>query len=116
MEAPVLLNGNDGHQFRDGELDSSGGGPGLIAPAAVLVAATLGALLHPHPLVLGVLAAILVVGGFMIAGAAYLTQRRRTSADRDGYLLPGLMIFGGFVAAALCDADRAVQSLGFLAH
>lgn len=111
----MLLNSNAGRVVRDGEATGSGNGPGFIAPSVVLGVVTLGALVHPNPLVLGVLGALLVVAGFVMAGLIMLRHRRQSQAMADRLQLPGLLLFFGFLAAALCDADRAVQNLTHLA-
>lgn len=112
----MLLNSNAGRVLRDGEATGSGNGPGFIAPSVVLAVVMLGALVHPNPLVLGVLGALLVVAGFVMAGANMLLHRRQPERLGDRLQLPALLLFFGFVAAALCDADRAVQGLAYLAQ
>lgn len=90
-------------------------GPNMLAPVAVLSAAMFGALLHPHPLVIGVLSAILVVAGFLAAAVVLARGKWQLSAAGDRLVLPGLLLMFGFLAAALCDADRAAQHLSLLA-
>lgn len=92
-----------------------GDGPGVGLPIIVLTIVTLGALLHPHPMVLGVLAAILVVSGFTMAGVVVARNRLQLDDPGERMLVPGLLVFFGFVAATLCDIDRATQTLSHLA-
>ena len=91
-----------------------GDGPGVGLPIIVLTIVTLGALLHPHPMVLGVLAAILVGSGFAMAGIVLVRNRWKLDDPGERMIVPGLLVFFGFVAATLCDIDRATQTLSHI--
>ncbi len=100
------------------ELDDPGasGGPSLLVPAIVLVVANLAALVHPHPIVPAVLSAVLVVAGFVMATLVVVRKGWARASAGDGLMLPAVVLFSGFVAAILCDADRAVETMVHLAR
>lgn len=89
-------------------------GPSLLVPSVVLAIANIGALVHPHPLVPAVLSAVLVIAGFVMAAVVVQRKGWAKASKGDGLLLPAVVLFAGFVAAILCDADRAVQMLAHL--
>ena len=99
------------------DLDDQGasGGPGLFIPAIVLAVANLAALVHPHPMVPAVLSAVLVVAGFAMAAMVIARKGWSRAARDDALLLPAVVLFSGFAAAILCDADRAVATMAHLA-
>jgi hypothetical protein len=105
------------HEPMVADLDDPGanGGPGLIVPGVVLSIANLAALAHPHPLVPAVLSAVLVVAGFVMAAVVLLRKGWAKGSADNGLLLPALVLFSGFAAAILCDADRATATLTHLA-
>lgn len=90
-------------------------GPSLVIPAIVLSIANIAALVHPHPLVPAALSAVLVTAGFVMATVVILRHGWARASKDDALLLPAVVLFAGFVAATLCDADRAVQTLAHLA-
>jgi len=96
------------HSFERDRLGAAGGPlhPGI----AVLGAVTLAGLAHPNPLVLPLVSAVLVVAGSILASFVALRNRSRSNSA-DAMEAPALMVFFGFVAAIMCDVERAVQSL-----
>jgi len=99
------------------DLDDPGtsGGGSLLLPAIVLSGANLLAIVHPHPIVPAVLSAVLVLAGFVMAAVVVIRRGWARSASGDGLLLPALVLFSGFVAAILCDVDRAVATMAHIA-
>ena len=99
------------------DLDDPGasGGPGLFLPAVVLAVANVAAGVHPHPVVPAVLSAVLVVAGFIMATVVIVRKGWAGAAANDALLLPTIVLFSGFAAAILCDADRAVATLAHVA-
>ncbi len=78
-----------------------------------LAFANCAALLHPNPLVLAALGAVLVVGGFAMAAVIAIRRRGDRARLPDRMLLPALIVFFGFVAAVLSDVDRVMQGLPY---
>ena len=90
---------------------SSGGGPSLTIPGAVLAFVTLIALMHPNPLVLMLLSILFVVASLTLAGFALMRARRAHQKASAHMALPALIYFFGCAAAMLGDPDAAVQVL-----
>jgi hypothetical protein len=83
----------------------------MIALALV----TLVAFLHPHPLVLPLLSAILIGASAVMAGATWFMGRRQAVKPvADAYFVPGLLVFFSFAAAILSDPDEVVKALGMI--
>ena len=101
-----VTTGSDGHQ-------------NLLIVGGVLTLVTAAALLHPHPLALPLLSAVLVVPGLALAGFAWAWRffhKGKGVPARPGQMsglidLSALMVFFGFAAAILGDPDAAVHSL-----
>ena len=97
----------------------SDGDQSLLIAGGVMAFVTAAALLHPHPLALPLLSAVLVLVAFALAASAlawrYFHKGKDVPARPDhmsGLIdLSGLIVFFGFAAAILCDPNAAVQSL-----
>lgn len=89
----------------------AGGEPGLGIAAIALTSITAFSFLHPHPVVLPMLSAILVVVALGMAAFIAWRHRDEPASLPDRMLLAGLIIFFGFIAGILADADAMVQSL-----
>lgn len=90
---------------------SSGGGPSLTIPGAVLSFVTLVALMHPNPLVLMLLSILFVLASLVMAGFALMRAHRAHQKASTHMALPALIYFFGCAAAMLGDPDAAVQTL-----
>lgn len=82
--------------------------------AVALSLVTFVAMLHPSPLVLPFLSAILVTASIGIASAIAWRHRAEPQTFPDRMALPGLLVFFGFAAAIICDPDQVVQALGWV--
>jgi hypothetical protein len=69
------------------------------------------ALTHSQPLILPLTSAALTIIGFTWAAILTLRHSRHENPLSDRLTWPSLMLFLGFAAAMLSDADRLVQYL-----
>jgi hypothetical protein len=88
---------------------------GLMASIAVVglisCLMVIDALTHSQPLVLPLISAALTVVGFSWAAVITLRRSRREQPLPDRLLWPSLILFFGFAAAMLSDADQLVRHL-----
>lgn len=77
---------------------------------AVLLAMALAAgSFAPHPLVLPIVSALLVLCAFLAAGHAWLTGERRFASEFTRWDQAGLLMFAGFLAALTGDSAETMQ-------
>jgi hypothetical protein len=69
------------------------------------------ALTHSQPLVLPLISAVLTVVGFTWAAIITLRHGRQDTPLPNRMIWPSLMLFFGFAAAMLSDADQLVKYL-----
>jgi hypothetical protein len=81
----------------------------LSAVALLTGLLVIDALTHSKPLILPILSAALTVGGFAWAAVAALRHRERPLEERETG--PALVVFLGFAAAMLSDADQLATYL-----
>jgi hypothetical protein len=81
---------------------------GLISCLMALDAVT-----HAQPFVLPILSVALTTIGFTWAAITALRQRGRGVSLQDNMTGPGLVVFFGFAAAMLSDADQIVKHMKF---
>jgi uncharacterized membrane protein YkvI len=88
---------------------------GLMASIAVVglisCLMVIDALTHAQPLVLPLMSAVLTVIGFTWAAIITLRRSRLETPLPDRLVWPSLILFFGFAAAMLSDADQLVRHL-----
>src|SRR4030095_6400917 len=84
----------------------------LLASVLAVFAAlsALGTLRLPTALILPALSTLLVFSGFGLAAASYLKGFRTEHVRTDCYTIAGLLVYLGFAAALLTDAEQTLMS------
>jgi hypothetical protein len=77
--------------------------------AILLAAALAGASFAPHPLVLPIVSALLVLCALLAASHAWFTGERRLAAEFTRWDQAGLLMFAGFLAALTGDSAETIQ-------
>jgi hypothetical protein len=77
--------------------------------ALLLAGALAAASFAPHPIVLPIVSAVLVIGALLAAGFAWLRSERRTVGEFTRWDQAGVLIFAGFVAALTGDSAETLQ-------
>ncbi len=83
----------------------------LAAVALLSALLVLDALTHAQPLVLPILSAILTIIGFGWAAVAALQRRKPGVSLEEKEMGPAFVVFLGFAAAILSDADQLATYL-----
>jgi hypothetical protein len=84
--------------------------------AILLAGALAAASFAPHPIVLPIVSALLVLCGALAAGHAWFTAERRLASEFTRWDQAGVLVFAGIVAALTGDSAETLRFMESLAE